>query len=113
MTDRAECFHHSDKKPWTRVADGVDRQVLGYDQQLMLVAVRFEKGAVGALHSHPHRQVTFVSSGSFEVEIDGQKRILSAGDSFFVPSDLKHGVVAQEAGVLVDVFHPMRDEFVQ
>ncbi len=96
---------------WEEVAPGVRRQILGYDSQLMMVSVVFEKGAVGSLHSHPHRQVSYVESGSFEVTISGEKKVLSRGDSFFAPSDAEHGVVALEEGCLIDVFNPVREDF--
>jgi quercetin dioxygenase-like cupin family protein len=98
---------------WEELGGGLERQVLGYDEALMLVRVRFTEGAVGALHHHPHRQVTLVEAGRFEVEIAGEKQVLEAGDSFFVAPDLVHGVVALEAGVLADVFTPARADFLK
>jgi quercetin dioxygenase-like cupin family protein len=53
-----------------------------------------------------------VESGVFEVEIDGEKRELSAGDAFYIPPHLLHGAICKEAGVLIDVFSPMREDFV-
>lgn len=106
-----ERFIHGAERPWTDLGGGVSRQILGHDEAVMMVRVRFAAGAVGALHRHPHRQVTLVESGRFEVEIDGEKRVLSAGDGFFIPPDVEHGVVALEAGVLADVFAPAREDF--
>ena len=98
---------------WEVMAPGVRRRILGYDDALMMVIVKFEPGAIGALHHHPHRQVSYVVSGKFETEIDGKRKTLSAGDCFFVAPDLKHGVVALEAGMLVDVFAPAREDFLK
>jgi quercetin dioxygenase-like cupin family protein len=91
---------------------GVTRQVLAYDETLMMVRVTFAAGAVGYIHSHPHRQVTFVERGRFRFTLDGRETELTAGDSWFVAPDLPHGVVALEAGALIDVFTPARAEFV-
>lgn len=90
---------------------GVTRQILGHESDLMLVKVYFEKGAVGSVHKHPHQQVTYIESGSFEVEIDGKKKVLEAGDSFIIPSNIPHGVVCLKEGVLIDAFSPRREEF--
>lgn len=98
---------------WETVDQGVQRKILGHDEQVMMVCVRFEKGAIGSLHHHVHRQISYVESGSFEVTIDGQKQILEKGDCFFVAPDLVHGVVALEAGTLVDVFTPARMDFLK
>jgi quercetin dioxygenase-like cupin family protein len=96
-----------------QVEPGIQRQILGYDSELMMVRVVFEKGAVGALHNHPHRQVSYVEYGSFEITINGEKSILSKGDSFMVPPDSDHGAVALEAGCLIDVFNPVRNDFLE
>lgn len=98
---------------WEEVGPGLQRQVLGYDGGLMLVRVLFDRGAVGEVHRHPHRQVTYVESGRFEVEIDGAKQVLGAGDSFYVPPHTDHGAVALENGCLIDVFAPAREEFLK
>lgn len=101
----------SDDIPVKHVAPGVRRQIMGYDSNLMLVRVYFDKGGVGDLHEHPHQQVSFVEKGIFEVEIDGKKEILKAGDCFIVPSNCRHGAVCLEEGILIDTFSPAREDF--
>ena len=96
---------------WEATEPGVERQVLAYDASLMMVRVRFAAGATGALHSHPHRQISYVSAGVFEVHVGKERRVLRAGDSFVVEPNVLHGVVARQAGLLVDVFSPAREEF--
>lgn len=97
--------------PWEQAGDGVQRKILGYDRELMLVRVRFVKGAVGYVHKHPHRQVTYIESGLFDVRMGEENRTQGAGDCYFVPPDVEHGVVALEGGVLIDVFAPAREDF--
>ncbi|MGV8855549.1 MAG: cupin domain-containing protein [Devosia sp.] len=94
------------------LAPGNTRRVLIHTPELMQVEFGFDKGAVGALHSHPHVQVSYVVEGAFEVTIDGVTETVGAGGSFIVPSGLVHGVVALEQGRLIDVFTPMRQDFV-
>jgi quercetin dioxygenase-like cupin family protein len=77
----------------------------------MLVSIRFEKDAVGPVHHHPHRQVSYVVSGRFEVKIGDATSRLSAGDCFIIPPGVPHGVLALEEGALVDVFAPAREDF--
>ena len=104
-------FVKSADHAWLDLGDGVKRQLLGHDERMMMVRVSFQAGAVGALHQHPHRQATLVESGRFEVRIGGDTQVLAAGDGFFVPPDVEHGVKALEAGVLTDVFAPAREDF--
>ncbi len=90
---------------------GVARQVLGHDSELMLVRVTFVEGAVGSMHSHPHRQVTYVERGRFRFTLNGHETEVVAGDSWFVPPGVPHGAVALAAGSLIDVFTPARADF--
>ena len=96
---------------WQSAGAGITRQITGYNNGLMMVKVAFEKGAIGTLHHHVHTQASYVASGVFEAEVDGVKQVLKAGDTFFVEPNLVHGVVCLEAGLLVDVFNPHREDF--
>jgi quercetin dioxygenase-like cupin family protein len=104
-------FTRAETVDWMTTSDGNRRRVLVHTDQLMMVEFAFEKGAVGALHSHPHVQASYVAEGRFEVTIDGRTETLEEGDSFIVPSNLVHGVKALEAGRLVDSFAPHRADF--
>ncbi len=93
--------------------NGVIRRVLAYSDDVMCVENRFEKGAVGSLHHHPHTQITYVVSGRFMFEIDGEKHEVTAGDTLLKTDGVEHGCVCLEAGVLLDIFAPYRQDFVK
>ncbi len=97
----------------TEVGQGVERKILASDGKMMTVEVRFKKGSVGTVHSHPHEQISYVVSGSFEFELEGKKEIIRAGDSYYVKPDAMHGVVALEDSVILDVFTPQREDFLK
>ncbi|MDR1022404.1 MAG: cupin domain-containing protein [Prevotellaceae bacterium] len=97
---------------WTQTGTNMWRQVTGYNDRLMMVKVKFLQGGVGAVHEHPHSQASYVASGRFEVQINDEKKVLEAGDCFFAAPNVPHGVVCLEDGVVVDVFSPMRQDFV-
>lgn len=92
---------------------GVSRKILAYDENLMSVEVRFEKGAVGAIHTHPHTQISYVLDGCFEATIGNETKIIKKGDTYITPPDAPHGVVCLEAGALLDIFTPMRKDFIK
>ncbi|GAL35747.1 pectin degradation protein KdgF [Vibrio maritimus] len=94
------------------LGEGVSRKVLAHNDNMMSVEVHFEKGAVGAMHSHPHEQLTYVLSGAFEFTIGDEKHIVKAGDTMYKQPDIEHGCVCVEAGTLIDTFTPMRKDFV-
>ncbi len=96
---------------WTDLGAGIKRKIMAYNETMMLVKVTFEPGAIGTLHQHPHTQASYVSKGVFDITIDGKTQRLHAGDVYFVPAGLIHGAVCIELGELVDVFTPMREDF--
>jgi quercetin dioxygenase-like cupin family protein len=108
----ANTFIKNDGLDWEQAGDGIKRKIMSYDERLMLVKVAFETGGIGTIHQHHHTQITHVESGRFEVEIDGIKQTLNAGDAFYVPPNILHGAVCLEAGILIDVFSPMREDFI-
>ena len=109
MSDKT--FIHSAEVAWEKAGEGVRRQVLGHGEDLMVVRVEFEANAVGVLHHHPHRQATYVVAGKFEVTVGDETKELGAGDVFYAAGNVVHGVKALEGGVLVDVFTPVRQDF--
>jgi quercetin dioxygenase-like cupin family protein len=110
MIQRKE-FQFENEIPWEDVGNGIQRKIYGYDDRVMLVKAKFEKGGVGTMHQHPHSQVTYVESGVFEMTIGNDKRIIRKGDGYYVPPHIMHGCVCLEAGMLVDVFSPHREDF--
>jgi quercetin dioxygenase-like cupin family protein len=109
----AQPFGFTSEQPWEELGGGVRRQVLSHLPDLMLVRVDFAPDAVGALHHHPHRQASYVVAGRFRVTVGDAVRELATGDCFITVADVPHGVVALEAGTLVDVFTPRRDDFLK
>lgn len=106
-------FIENSQVSWEITGPGVKRKIMAWDDRLMMVKVQFDKGGVGPLHKHPHSQITHIESGIFEVEIDGRKKVLTTGDAFYIPPNVMHGAVCLEAGVLIDIFSPMREDFVK
>lgn len=106
-------FVKNDDVKLTDLGGGVSRKILAYEEKLMSVEVRFEKGAVGAMHTHPHVQISYVLEGKFEATIGGETRIIEKGDTYVTEPDAPHGVVCLEAGALLDIFTPMRADFLK
>ena len=90
---------------------GVTRRILAYTDGLMCVENTFAQGAIGALHSHPHTQITYVLSGAFSFEINGETRVVRAGDTLLKENGVVHGCRCLEPGKLLDIFTPMREDF--
>ncbi len=106
-------FIFGDTLDWEVVGEGLKRKIMGYDDKIMLVKVHFEVGAIGIMHEHYHSQVTYIESGAFDVTIDDETKRLVGGDSFYIPPHVMHGAICRESGVLIDVFSPIREDFME
>ena len=73
--------------------------------------IRVDAGAVLPEHAHIHEQVTSIIEGQFEVTLGGETRVLGPGMTFHVVSNLPHSGRALTACFLIDVFHPVREDF--
>lgn len=107
-------FMFDSESEWEATGDkGVVRKILGYNGQVMMVKIKFDKDAVGATHRHYHTQVTYVVSGKFEFTINGEKKVVSGGDALYMEPDVEHGCKCLEPGMLIDCFSPMRESFLK
>lgn len=111
MKTSSKTFLFENEIAWEPAGEGIVRQIMGYDEQLMLVKVKFDQGAVGIMHSHFHTQSTYVASGEFEFTIDGETNTVKTGDGLYIGPDIIHGCKCLKAGVLIDTFSPMREDF--
>lgn len=93
------------------VQEGIKRQILGYNHEIMVVKVWFEAGAEGYQHEHRHSQSTYIVSGEFDVTIDGVTQRQRGGDGYYIPPHLTHGAICVESGILIDTFSPVREDF--
>jgi quercetin dioxygenase-like cupin family protein len=106
-------FFENETTPWTDLGGGIRRKIVAHTPELMSVFMEFDKGAVGTPHAHDvHDQIGYVLAGSFEIVVDGHKKILKVGDAFIAPKNHMHGAVALEQNSrLLDQFSPRRDDY--
>ena len=106
-------FQSHDDTVLLDLGGGTTRRILAWNDQLMSVEVGFEAGAVGADHTHPHTQLSYVLAGRFRYTVEGNSVEMKPGDSIVVPGGAIHGTVCLEQGALLDVFTPARQDFLK
>ena len=103
--NRETCSHHT-------IFPGVDIYT-ATGKEMMLSYVEFEPGAIVEAHSHPHEQVGMVVEGKARFFVGDEERLLGPGDMYTIPGGVTHRVVAEEGRVVaIDIFHPIRDDYV-
>jgi quercetin dioxygenase-like cupin family protein len=108
-------FQHRDwsTMPAETIAPGIERQMI-WGERLMICRLRFSPGVVTPIHSHPHEQVTLVERGRIVFTIEGEPRAAAAGDVLHFPSGIRHGAtILDEEAVVIDIFSPIREDFLR
>jgi len=101
---------------WSRIlvenpAEGIERQMV-VGQNLMICRFRFAPLLVTSEHTHPHEQMSLVVSGRVRFFVEGEERIASPGDVLHFPANCLHGAtMMDEEVVLIDIFTPVREDF--
>lgn len=110
-TEKSNRFVYNRDIEFQPAGEGVQRKILAYGNELMCVENYFEAGAVGALHCHPHTQITYVLKGVFEFTIGEETHLVKKGDTLLKQNGIEHGCICKEKGILLDIFTPMRKDF--
>ena len=103
FTHESENWKLSHELTTEQVKPGLQRQVMCYNDDIMLVKVI----------SHPHSQSSYILSGKFEYHCGDKVQILSAGDSFYAEPDMPHEAYCLEPGIIIDGFSPIREDFMK
>ncbi len=101
------------KIPVEQTATGIKRQMV-VGQNVMMCRFRFAPFVVTPEHTHPHEQMTLVMQGKVKFTISGEEHILSPGDVLHFPPNNRHGAtMLDEEVVLIDIFSPIREDFLK
>ena len=93
------------------LAPGVTAKIAS-GERMMFSLVTLAPDAVVPTHTHPHEQMGMLVSGTMEFTIEGETRLFSGNEMYFVPGGVPHGVKAGPGGALaLDAFSPPREEY--
>ncbi|MCD8049623.1 MAG: cupin domain-containing protein [Clostridia bacterium] len=94
-----------------KVFKGVLLDSLAYGEKSQVTKMNYVVGNFASPHTHPHEQSGYVISGKYELVVDDEKYELTAGDSYSIPGNRTHSFRVLEAGEVVDVFTPPREDY--
>ena len=90
---------------------GVVRRTLSCGDKMLLCEFTLAKGSVVPDHSHEYEQIGYVARGRALFRIGDEEREVAAGDGYIVPSNVRHSVTALEESIAIDIFSPVREEY--
>ncbi len=109
-------FPDPEASPLVSKQEGLQTLVLtGLDNQMMMVLSTTLPGHTVPIHKHPNEQIGMVHSGRAMLQIGDEERLVQKGDFFCIPANVPHGdtCLGDEPFVMLDIFHPVRQDFIQ
>ena len=104
-------FEKQSPEGYSRALEGIELKTLVHGDKTLLVEFRLQKGAVLPLHSHPHEQTGYLVKGHITLTIGGESHEVLPGDSWCIPGDVMHGAAICEDSTAVEVFSPVREDY--
>jgi len=99
-----------DSMPKEELNELIGRKIIS-GEKAMVAQVFISKGAVVPEHHHESEQITYILEGALEFEIEGRTVVVSAGQVLRIPSQVPHRAVALEDTLDLDIFSPIRTDW--
>jgi quercetin dioxygenase-like cupin family protein len=84
---------------------------LTFGKKTLLSEFRLAKGYSIPIHKHPQEQTGYLVSGRMTFTLDGKEYEAEAGDSWNIPGNVEHGVKVHEDSIVIEVFSPVREDY--
>ncbi|WP_298275353.1 cupin domain-containing protein [Ferroplasma sp.] len=94
-----------------KLSDTFSRQMI-YGDRVMVAQLDIKKGSIVPEHSHENEQVTWIMKGRLRLTVDGKDIDVGAGEVLIIPSNTKHSAVALEDTLDIDIFSPIRSDWI-
>ena len=104
-------FHSASAEGYHPVLTGISMKTLVHGEKTLLAEFRLTAGCVLPRHAHPHEQSGYLVRGSLELTIGQTSRIARAGDAWCIPGNVEHSAVVLEDTVAIEVFSPVREDY--
>ena len=104
-------FRKKDTAESRQLLEGIDLTTLVHGQKTLMSQFKLSKGAKIPSHAHPHEQTGFMVSGKLRFTVDGEVLEVAIGDSWCLPGGVEHSAEALEDAVVIEVFSPVRDDY--
>ncbi|MBC2712560.1 MAG: cupin domain-containing protein [Desulfosarcina sp.] len=94
-----------------QLLDGIDLTTLVHGDKTLMGQFKIAKGSAIPTHSHPHEQTGIMISGKLRFNVDGKIMDVENGDSWCLPGGVEHSAEALEDTVVIEVFSPVREDY--
>ena len=111
MIQEGRMFNRKDKEGYKSPVEGIDMKTLVWGNKTLMTEFLLKKGSMLPVHKHPYEQTGYLVSGRIELKIGGEVHRTKPGDSWSIPENVEHGAEILEDSVAVEVFSPVREDY--
>jgi len=104
-------FEKHDAKGYKQALPGIRMKTVCYGERTLMTEFILDRGSTLPVHSHPHEQTGYLVQGHIRLRIGAQEHEVRPGDSWCVPGGQEHGAQILEDSVAVEVFSPVREDY--
>jgi quercetin dioxygenase-like cupin family protein len=104
-------FYKSNNNGYEKALSGIKLKTLVYGEKTLFTEFRLEKGSLLPKHAHPHEQTGYLISGRIRLSIGEETFEVEPGDSWCIPGDREHGAEILADSVAIEVFSPVREDY--
>jgi quercetin dioxygenase-like cupin family protein len=94
-----------------KMNDAIARQYVTGDR-ITVARLEMARGGIVPEHAHENEQVSLVLSGALKFMIDGREVVVRGGELLQIPGHVPHAVEVLEDSVTIDVFSPIRQDWI-
>ena len=99
------------ENPWIEICPGIKRRTYAHGRTMYQMLAQLDAGSRMPEHTHSQEQIVHILSGRMKLIVNGESHELKTGDSFYLASNIPHGVETIEETRVLDTFSPPRDEY--
>jgi quercetin dioxygenase-like cupin family protein len=111
LTKEEAMFVHGGDDGYVDALPGIRRRTLGHGAETLMAEFRLRAGSPLPIHDHPQEQTGYLVSGRLLLTIAGETYAVAPGDSWSIPGGVPHGADVLADAVAVEVFSPVREDF--
>jgi quercetin dioxygenase-like cupin family protein len=104
-------FYKKENTKYKQPLEGIEFKTLVYGEKTLLSEFRLQKGKTLPMHEHPHEQTGYLVSGKINLIIENHQYEAEPGDSWCIPGNVIHGVEVIKDSVAIEIFSPVRKEY--
>ncbi len=106
-------FKKSSDNSYKEILPGIQITTTVYGEKTLMTEFVMKAGRTLPTHQHPYEQTGYLVSGNIKLTIGDQLYEVNPGDSWSIPADMEHGAEIISDTVALEVFAPLREEYIE